>query len=102
MLKTNIKDRQNTKEKFLFKTRLNNRKRGRKAIKQLGVKKYPEYTSLSNDNITRKIQIHFLTFLISFINPFDRPGSLSFSMNTESITASSLKQVQRGALKILF
>ena len=60
--------REYTKEKPFFETKLSNMKRGRKATKLPKSKKNPEHNSFSYDNITSKIQIHFLTFLISFIN----------------------------------
>ena len=109
MLKANKKDRQNTKEKFLFKTKLNNRKRGRKAIKQLGVKKYPEHSSFSNDNITSKIQNHFLTFLISFINdcvlsfPFnEKIVFLNFNYKEKSKASSkNLNKLKKTTIKDL-
>ena len=59
---TNEKENNNKKE--LFKTELFN-KRGRKTTK---VTKKATHSALFKDNITRKIQVHFLTFLVSLIN----------------------------------
>ena len=59
---TNEKENNNKKE--LFKTELFN-KRGRKTTK---VTKKATHSALLKDNITRKIQVHFLTFLVSLIN----------------------------------
>ena len=44
-----------------------NKKRGRKSLKK---KILHVHTALDDDNILRKIQVHFLTFLISFTNDY--------------------------------
>ena len=54
-----------TKKKYIFKTRLQRMKRGRIAKKNT---KKETHTAYSFDNILRKIQVHYLNFMISFIN----------------------------------
>lgn len=54
-----------TKKKYIFKTRLQKMKRGRIAKKNT---KKETHTAYSYDNILRKIQVHYLNFMISFIN----------------------------------
>ena len=44
------------------------RKRGRKALIQKDI--LHTHSALDNDNILRKIQVHFLTFLVSFTNDY--------------------------------
>lgn len=53
------------KKKYIFKTRLQKMKRGRIAKKNT---KKETHTAYSYDNILRKIQVHYLNFMISFIN----------------------------------
>ena len=60
---TNEKENNNKKE--LFKTEQLKRKRGRKINKE---SKKATHSALFKDNIKRKIQVHFLTFLVSLIN----------------------------------
>ena len=60
---TNEKENNNKKE--LFKTEQLKRKRGRKINKE---SKKATNSALFKDNIKRKIQVHFLTFLVSLIN----------------------------------
>lgn len=43
------------------------KKRGRKTLKKT---QYHTHNALDNDNILRKIQVHFLTFLVSFTNDY--------------------------------
>ena len=54
-----------TKKKYIFKTRLQTMKRGRRAKKNT---KKETHNAYSYDNILRKIQVHYLNFMISFIN----------------------------------
>ena len=61
---TNEKENNNNK-KDLFKTEQLKRKRGRKINKE---SKKATNSALFKDNIKRKIQVHFLTFLASLIN----------------------------------
>ena len=56
--------KENINKKGLFKTETFN-KRGRKIIK---LSKKATHSALFEDNIKRKIQVHFLTFLVSLIN----------------------------------
>ena len=60
---TNEKENNNKKE--LFKTEQLKRKRGRKINKE---SKKATHSALFKDNIKRKIQVHFLTFLVYLIN----------------------------------
>ena len=60
---TNEKENNNKKE--IFKTEQLKRKRGRKINKE---SKKATHSALFKDNIKRKIQVHFLTFLVSLIN----------------------------------
>ena len=53
------------KKKYIFKTRLQRMKRGRIAKKNT---KKETHSAYSYDNILRKIQVHYLNFMISFIN----------------------------------
>ena len=55
---------ENNSKKGPFKTEIHN-KRGRKIIKE---SKKAEHTARYIDNITRKIQVHFLTILVNLIN----------------------------------
>ena len=66
-------DREDTKAKSFFKIELLHKKRGRKSTEKIK-KKIPN--SLRYDNIASKIQTHFLSFLISFLN--DCVASFSF------------------------
>ena len=54
-----------SKKKYIFKTRLQRMKRGRIAKKNT---KKETHSAYSFDNILRKIQVHYLNFMISFIN----------------------------------
>jgi len=54
-----------TKKKYIFKTKLQKMKRGRIAKKNTNKETHSAY---SYDNILRKIQVHYLNFMISFIN----------------------------------
>ena len=60
---TNEKENNNKKE--IFKTEHLKKKRGRKINKE---SKKATHSALFKDNIKRKIQVHFLTFLVSLIN----------------------------------
>ena len=60
---TNEKENNNKKE--IFKTEQLKRKRGRKINKE---SKKATHSALFKDNIKRKIQVYFLTFLVSLIN----------------------------------
>ena len=75
-LKTNESDKGNTKAKSFFKIEFSQKKRGRKTTEKTKNKKQ---NSLRYDNISSKIQNHFLSFLISFLN--DCVHSLSLSEN---------------------
>ena len=66
-------DREDTKAKSFFKIEFSHKKRGRKSTEKIK-KKIPN--SLRYDNIASKIQTHFLSFLISFLN--DCVASFSF------------------------
>ena len=57
-------EKENNNKKDLFKTELL-KKRGRKINKE---SKKATHSALFKDNITRKIQVHFLSFLVSLIN----------------------------------
>ena len=72
-IKTNENDREDTKAKSFFKIEFSHKKRGRKSTEKIK-KKIPN--SLRYDNIASKIQTHFLSFLISFLN--DCVASFSF------------------------
>ena len=76
ILKTNESDKGNTKAKSFFKIEFSHKKRGRKTTEKTKNKKQ---NSLRYDNIASKIQTHFLSFLISFLN--DCVHSLSLSEN---------------------
>ena len=58
-------EKENNNKKDLFKTEQLKRKRGRKINKE---SKKATHSALFKDNIKRKIQVHFLTFLVSLIN----------------------------------
>jgi len=58
----NVDESQDIKKKPIFKTE---KKRGRKIKKE---SKKQVHNALDNDNIKIKIQIHFLNFVVSFIN----------------------------------
>ena len=58
----NADESQDIKKKPIFKTE---KKRGRKIKKE---SKKQVHNALDNDNIKIKIQIHFLNFVVSFIN----------------------------------
>ena len=98
----------NDRKKQLFKTdktELHN-KRGRKINKE---SKKAEHTAKYIDNITRKIQVHFLTFLVNLINdiistvlPNDiSMKGLAYDMKCK-VSKEYFKKMKKSSIKELF
>ena len=97
---TNSSNRSVTKNKDMFKTSFLEKKRGRIGK---GKKKKEVHDSKAFDNILRKIQTHFLNFIVSFLNDC----ILAFSINKKysfkkfdyelkkDITSENLKMLKR-------
>ena len=100
---TNEKENNNKKE--LFKTEQLKRKRGRKINKE---SKKATHSALFKDNIKRKIQVHFLTFLVSLINDiistFPLKGislkDLAYNMK-EKISKEYFEKLKKSSIKEL-
>ena len=100
---TNEKENNNKKE--LFKTEQLKRKRGRKINKE---SKKATHSALFKDNIKRKIQVHFLTFLVSLINDiistFPLKGvslkNLAYNMK-EKISKVYFEKLKKSSIKEL-
>ena len=61
----NIERYNNNNSRHIFKTKRTKKKRGSKKRKE---SKKAEHNNRSIDNVTSKIQIHYLNFIISFLN----------------------------------
>jgi len=104
---------ENDRKKLLFKTDKieSHNKRGRKIIKE---SKKAEHTARYIDNITRKIQVHFLTFLVNLINDIISTFSLEeirykdismkhFDYKEKSnITKEYFENMKKSSIKELF
>jgi len=105
-----ISELENNSKKRPFKTEIHN-KRGRKIIKE---SKKAEHTARYIDNITRKIQVHFLTFLVNLINDIISTFSLEeirykdismkhFDYKEKSnITKEYFENMKKSSIKELF
>ena len=70
---------ENSEKNFNFRYNRNSKKK--RGLKRNKESKKAEHNIYSNDNITSKIQIHFLNFIVSFLNdsffPFEQKNYLS-------------------------
>lgn len=91
----------------LFKIELCNKKRGRKYNED---NKKQEHTPLSPDNIKRKIQVHFLSFMISFANDYihtyPQAKGISFlnfeGINKSKVSREHFEKIKKSSIKELF
>ena len=98
-------EKENNNKKDLFKTEQLKRKRGRKINKE---SKKATHSALFKDNIKRKIQVHFLTFLVSLINDiistFPLKGislkDLAYNMK-EKISKEYFEKLKKSSIKEL-
>ena len=100
----NESEREDTTIRPIFKTELCNKKRGRKFNKE---SKKQEHTASDPDNIKRKIQVHFLTFIVSLINDClrtfcldDKISFLNFDYNKKAkVSKEYLNKIQNSSIK---
>ena len=100
----NESEREDTTIRPIFKTEICNKKRGRKFNKE---SKKQEHTASDPDNIKRKIQVHFLTFIVSLINDClrtfcldDKISFLNFDYKKkEKISKEYLHKIKNSSVK---
>ena len=96
----------NYNSRHIFKTELIKKKRGPKRNKE---SKKAEHNIWSNDNITRKIQVHFLNFIVSFLNDClisFRKKELSFKninyKEKSKVTRKHLEEMKNSSILDIF
>ena len=84
------------KNKFKSKLVLKNKKRGRPSEK---ISKKETHHAYTYDNILRKIQTHFLNFMLSFINDCIKSLHESKRMNLKNINYAEKRKIKKSYLE---
>ena len=84
------------KDKSKFKFVLKNKKRGRSSEK---ISKKETHHAYTYDNILRKIQTHFLNFMLSFINDCIKSLHESKRMNLKNINYAEKRKIKKSYLE---
>ena len=88
-----LKKKVDRRNKLLFRTESTKKKRGPKKHKE---SKKAEHTDWDKDNVTSKIQIHYLNFIFSFLNDCAREKKIKFlNINYQEKSKASSEHLEK-------